>query len=100
MNAPFAPTRDTLRLADLSQVDECARIEAFVARHPQGAPFHRPVWLQAVARGTGNPALALIAERHGEIAAYLPLNEVHSPIFGRLLASSGFAVDGGLLAAE
>ena len=53
MNAPFAPTRDTLRLADLSQADECARIEAFVARHPQGAPFHRPVWLQAVARGTG-----------------------------------------------
>jgi FemAB-related protein (PEP-CTERM system-associated) len=100
MNAPFAPTRDTLRLADLSQADECARIEAFVARHPYGAPFHRPIWLRAVARGTGNAALALITERNGEIAAYLPLNEVHSPVFGRLLASSGFAVDGGLLAAE
>jgi len=100
MNAPFAMRRGALRLAGLSEPDECARIDAFVAAHPLGTPFHRPAWLEAVARGTGNAALALIAERHGEIAAYLPLSEVHSAIFGRLLASSGFAVDGGLLAAD
>jgi FemAB-related protein (PEP-CTERM system-associated) len=41
--------------------------------------------------------LALLGEREGVICAYLPLNEVHSPIFGRVLASSGFAVGGGLL---
>ncbi|MBW8753137.1 MAG: FemAB family PEP-CTERM system-associated protein [Sphingomonadales bacterium] len=100
MNAPFAPARDSVRLADLADRQEAARLEAFVAAHPQGTPFHRPAWLQAVARGTGNDAIALVAERHGVIAAYLPLNEIHSPIFGRLLASSGFAVDGGLLAEE
>jgi FemAB-related protein (PEP-CTERM system-associated) len=97
MNAPFVPTPDLVRLADLADPQEAARLEAFVASHPQGSPFHRPAWLQAVAAATGNAALALVCERQGEIAAYLPLNEIHSPIFGRLLASSGFAVDGGLL---
>lgn len=100
MNAPFVPVRDSLRLADLADRNEAARIEAFVAAHPAGTPFHRVAWLEAVAAGTGNRALALVAERHGEIVAYLPLNEIHSPIFGRLLASSGFAVDGGLLTGE
>lgn len=100
MNAPFALARDALRLADLAEQDECARLDGFVARHPLGTPFHRPAWLSAVARGTGNAALALVLERQGAIAAYLPLSEVHSPVFGRLLASSGFAVDGGLLVDE
>jgi FemAB-related protein (PEP-CTERM system-associated) len=100
MNAPFAPLRESQRLAELAEPEECARIDAFVAGHAEGTPFHRPAWLNAVARGTGNRALALIAERNGEICAYLPLNEVHSPIFGRLLASSGFAVGGGVLASD
>ena len=53
MNAPFLSTRPThLRLASLAEPDECARIEAFVARHPEGTPFHRPAWLTAVAAGT------------------------------------------------
>jgi FemAB-related protein (PEP-CTERM system-associated) len=98
MNAPFAMTAQQVRLADLNDRDECARIERFVAEHRAGSPFHRPAWLHAVARGTGNAALALVAERNTDIVAFLPLNEIHSPIFGRVLASSGFAVDGGLLA--
>lgn len=100
MNAPFTPTRERLRLADLADPHEAARLECFVAAHAEATPFHRPAWLQAVAAGTGNQALALVAERQDEIVAYLPLNEIHSPIFGRLLASSGFAVGGGLLVAE
>jgi FemAB-related protein (PEP-CTERM system-associated) len=100
MNAPFAPARAQLRIADLAQPDEAARIEGFVARHLDTTPFHRPAWLRAVADGTGNRALGLIAEQAGELVAWLPINEIHSPIFGRLLASSGFAVGGGLLLAE
>ncbi len=99
MNAPFRPAALVLREADLSDSDEVRRLEGFVAAHPDGTAFHRPAWLQAVARGTGNRALALIAERGGELAAYLPLSEVHSPLFGRVLASCGFAVGGGVLAA-
>lgn len=99
MNAPFILGRQALRIADLRAPGEAARLEAFVAAHPAGTPFHRPVWLAAVARGTGNGALALVAERQGEISAYLPLSEVHSPVFGRLLAATAFAVGGGVLAA-
>lgn len=100
MNAPFRPQRSRLRLADLRDPNEAARIDAFVAGHGDATPFHRTAWLHAVAAGTGNPALALLAERHGELAGYLPLHEIHSPVFGRLLASTGFAVGGGALAVD
>jgi FemAB-related protein (PEP-CTERM system-associated) len=100
MNAPFVAPRLNCRIAELDQPDEARRIEAFVDAHPDGTPFHRPGWLQAVEAGTGNRACGLVLEKRGEIAGWLPLNEVHSPIFGRVLASSGFAVGGGLLLAE
>ena len=100
MNAPLIRTRAALRLGDLAEPDECARIEAFLAVHPEATPFHRPAWLHAVAQGTGHAAHALLLERDGAIAGYLPVSAVHSPLFGRLLASSGFAVGGGVLAAE
>ncbi len=100
MNAPFVPLRQTCRLALLGEPDERARIAAFVDAHPMATPFQRPAWLEAVARGTGNPAHVLLAERGGEIAGMLPLSDVQSPLFGRVLASSGFAVGGGLLALD
>lgn len=87
-----------VRLADVTR--EQARIEGFLADHPGATAFHRPVWLNAVARGTGNRALALVLEQGGVVAGYLPLTLVHSPIFGRVLASSGFAVGGGVLVAD
>tara|TARA_A100001391_G_scaffold48774_7_gene29158 strand:+ start:64812 stop:65870 length:1059 start_codon:yes stop_codon:yes gene_type:complete len=99
MNAPFAMTSHSVRLAELSQPDECTRIEAFVAQQG-GSLFHSPQWLHAVERGTGQRALGLIAERGGELTGWLPLSELHSPIFGRTLASSGFAVGGGALAVD
>lgn len=99
MNAPFIQNRDAVRIADLREPDECARIEAWLSEQPEATPFHRPAWLNAVAHGTGNRAIALIAERRSGIAGYLPFNAVHSPIFGHVLASSGFAVGGGLIAA-
>lgn len=85
------------RLLDLSAAGEMARIEAFLAHHPDATPFHRPCWMEAVARGTGNPPLALALEEQGDLVGYLPLSLIHSPIFGRMMASSGFAVGGGVL---
>ncbi len=96
MNAPFS-LPSSLRLLDLDDPSELVRLEGFLARHPDATPFHRPCWFVSAAKATGNHALALVQERHGEIVAYLPLNVIHSPVFGRLLASSGFAVGGGLL---
>ncbi|MFM5953573.1 MAG: FemAB family XrtA/PEP-CTERM system-associated protein [Novosphingobium sp.] len=98
MNAPFNSAALALREADLADRTEVARLESYVAQHPDGTPFHRPAWLGAVARGSGNRGVALVAERGGELAGYLPLTEAHSPLFGRVLASSGFGVGGGVLA--
>jgi FemAB-related protein (PEP-CTERM system-associated) len=97
MNAPFALTREYVRAVDLRQPDEVARIEGFVAEMG-GSLFHRPAWLCAVEQGTRQRARGLVAEKGGAITGWLPLSEVHSPIFGRMLASSGFAVGGGVLA--
>lgn len=97
MNAPFRPAA-VLREVDLADPGEARRLEALVAEHPGGTAFHRPAWLRAVAQASGNRALALVLERRDAIAAYLPLVEVHSPLFGRVMVSSGFGVDGGVLA--
>ncbi|NJM50144.1 MAG: FemAB family PEP-CTERM system-associated protein [Sphingomonadales bacterium] len=82
---------------DLKDAHECARADAFVLAQAAGSPFHRPKWLHAVERGTGQEAHCLIAEQHGEIIGLLPLHIIHSALFGRALVSSGFAVGGGIL---
>lgn len=97
MNAPFVCGVERIREAELRQPDEAVRIEGFVAEMG-GSLFHRPAWLRAVERGTGQRARGLVAEKRGGIVGWLPLTEVHSPVFGRVLASSGFAVGGGALA--
>ena len=107
----------TVRLATLA--DDVA-IAAYVAAHPQATPFHRLEWGRAVAKGCGQRAYVLISVapaeagaakneanlvrsgpglRRGDgITGILPLTEIHSPLFGRALASSGFGVGGGILA--
>ncbi|KPL67488.1 FemAB [Erythrobacter sp. SG61-1L] len=97
MNAPFVHSDETVRCADLRQPDEAARIEGFVAEMG-GTIFHRPAWLSAVEQGTGQQALGIVAEKGGALTGWLPLTRVCSPIFGRALVSSGFAVGGGALA--
>src|SRR5690606_36798168 len=99
VNAPFALAAERVSAVDLRQPDEVARVEAFVAE-AGGSVFHRPAWLRAIERGTGQRARGLVAEKGGAITGWLPLTEVHSPVFGRVLASSGFAVEGGALAAR
>lgn len=93
MNAPYFPAMPDVRLIDPSD----RRIAGFLHDHPLATPFHDPRWLAAIEAGTGNRALALVAEIAGRIVGYLPLSEVHSPLFGRVLASTGFAVGGGAL---
>ena len=83
MNAPFAlagtNTDIGVRRAALDQPDEVARIEAFV-RAAGGSLFHRPAWLAAVERGTGNRGHGLLAERGRAITGWLPLSEVLASI--------------------
>ncbi len=99
MNAPMLARPLTLRVADLGDTIGRARIGAYVHEHEDATPFHMPAWSVAVARGCGQRSHYLIAER-GErgIVGVLPLTELHSPLFGRVLASAGFGVGGGILA--
>lgn len=86
---------------DLDDPAQRSAADKFVMAHPAGTPFHRPAWLTGVERGTGNRAhmLAAVAPS-GEMAGLLPLHHVKSALFGQALVSSGFAVDGGILASD
>jgi FemAB-related protein (PEP-CTERM system-associated) len=99
MTAPLIAPPIGLRVADLTDATECARIDAFVRAHRDGTPFHLTGWSLGVERGCGQPSHYLVAENaDGSLAGVLPLTEVRSPLFGNALVSSGFAVDGGVLA--
>jgi len=92
------PTLVAVTPADLTDASVRARIDDYVRAHPQATPFHLTGWNVAVARACGQTAHCLIAEQaDGEIAGVLPLTEIRSPLFGRALVSTGFAVDGGIL---
>lgn len=88
-------------IEEVSEADGAAliAIDRWLAGRPDATPFHRPAWVCAVARGCGQQAMFLVArDAKGGIVGLLPLNLVHSPLFGRALVSVGFAVDGGILA--
>ena len=88
----------TLNLRDPVQAQAA---DEFVMGRADGTPFHRPAWLTAIARATGNRAhmLAAVAPS-GKIRGLLPLTHMKSRLFGQALVSSGFAVDGGVMAED
>lgn len=99
MNAPMFARPMTLHIADLGDPIERARIGAYVHEHAEGTPFHLPAWSVAVARGCGQKSHYLVAEgSNGQLVGVMPLTEVHSALFGRVLASAAFGVGGGILA--
>lgn len=99
MNAPVHPVSQLIvRAADLSDPAERARIDGFVAGHPDGTLFHRPQWSRAVERGCGQRAHYLVAERGGAFVGCLPLSEIRSPLFGNAFVSVGFGTGGGIVA--
>ena len=98
MNAlsPLAALR--VRAADLGCNRERARLDAFVAAHPDAEIFHRPQWSVAVERGCRQRSHYLVAEgAAGSLVGCLPLTEVRSLLFGNALVSVGFGTGGGAL---
>lgn len=82
-------------LRDTAVVDS---LERWVAGSSASTPFHRPAWLLAVERGTGQSAFMLVVrDDDGAIAGILPLTALRSRLFGNAMISSGFAVGGGIL---
>lgn len=97
MTMPLVSSPVAISAADLLRDRE--RIDAYVAAHADSTPFHLTGWNIAVARACGQRAHYLIAEEaNGAIVGVLPLTEIRSVLFGKALVSSGFAVDGGILA--
>lgn len=98
MNAARVLTAFRIRICDLSVPEEVARIDRFVASHPESTPFHKTAWARAIASSCGHETRILFAaDSEGTIAGILPLTHVQSLLFGDALVSSGFAVGGGLL---
>ncbi len=88
-----------LKTASLNDAGLAAKLDAFVRSCPGATPFHLTGWSRAVEIGCGQKAHYLFAEAgDGAILGVLPLTHVKSLLFGQALASSGFAVDGGVLA--
>jgi FemAB-related protein (PEP-CTERM system-associated) len=99
MNAPLLHDRAVVHEVDLADASECARVDAFVMQHTDSTPFHLSAWMKGVQAGIGQKAHMLVAETAmGEIEGVLPVHAVGSPLFGKALVSSGFAVGGGILA--
>jgi FemAB-related protein (PEP-CTERM system-associated) len=96
VNAPIH-LEPVIRAVDPARADA---VTAFVEAAAHATPFHLPVWTLATARGTGQTAHLLAAERGGAVVGVLPLTEIHSPLFGRALVSTGFGVDGGIVASD
>ncbi|CAN5117149.1 FemAB family PEP-CTERM system-associated protein [soil metagenome] len=99
MNAAFDPTRISIEEARLDDAAATAVIDAWICARPDSTPFHRPAWIAAVTRGTGQRAIMLVArDIAGQIVGVLPLTAIRSLLFGKAMVSSGFAVGGGILA--
>lgn len=88
-----------IRHADPASPTDCAAIDVFLDGHADATPFHRREWVEAITKGCGHKGHYLIAGSDA-VTGVLPLHEIHSPIFGRALVSSGFAVGGGILATD
>src|SRR6516162_318693 len=67
----------------------------YVMRHPQGSLFHLTSWKRVIERAFGYRAQYLFMEQEGAIRGVLPMFQVSSPIQGRTLISTPFAVYGG-----
>ena len=76
-------------------------LAAFLQAIPGSTPFHSSIWGRAIEAATGHRWHLLVARNAvGVIVGILPLHHIRSRLFGSTLASTGFAVDGGILAQD
>jgi FemAB-related protein (PEP-CTERM system-associated) len=70
---------------------------AFVDAHPHSTLFHDLRWLDAVEEAYRFRNVSLVALNCGRVCGVLPLTLAESPLLGRSLVSTAFAVGGGVL---
>jgi FemAB-related protein (PEP-CTERM system-associated) len=91
--------RDVALIREFTSNDQ-ADWDRFVTGHPCGSPFHLIAWKKSIEQTFGYRAMYLVATRQGQICGVLPLFLVSSPLTGKRLISSPFAVYGGILASS
>jgi len=74
--------------------------DRFVLSHPAATFFHQAGWARALELGFGHRHHFIFAERDGAITGVLPLLHMRTLLFGNLLSSTPFCVQGGPLAVD
>lgn len=80
--------------------DQAAEWDRFLAEHTGGSFYHLHGWSEINKREFGHDTACLAALREGRIVGVLPLVQVHSRLFGRILCSMPFVNFGGVVAAD
>lgn len=76
-------------------------LAAFLATTPGATPFHSSAWGRAIESACRHRWHLLTAhDATGTLIGILPLHHIRSRLFGNALVSTGFAVDGGILASH
>lgn len=72
--------------------------DRYVTAHRQGTPFHLTAWRRVLEESFGYEPRYLCATSGGALCGVMPLFLVNTPLTGKVLISSPFAVYGGILA--
>lgn len=98
--SPFSfKERGELLIHELDSAN-AARWDAFVMACPEATFFHRAGWAEVLRRAFGHETHFLFAEAEGRIQGVLPLGHIHSRLFGNVLISTPFCVQGGAVGDE
>src|SRR4051794_19102706 len=89
-----------MKVSLLEDADDERAWDEFVAAHPQATFFHRAGWRRVIGQTYGHGTPFLLARDGGGIRGVLPLVHVRSWLFGDALISTGFCVQGGILAVD
>lgn len=96
MGALAVPVSD-LTVSSAGEADRVAW-DAFVAAQPDATGYHEWAWGGVFKRSFGHQPEYLVARRDGAIVGVLPLVEMRSVLFGRLMSSLPFVNYGGVVA--
>ncbi len=88
-----------MKVVLLDEADEPAW-ENFVQGHPEATFFHRCGWRRVVYQTYGHKTAFLMARANHEVRGVLPIVHCRSRLFGNSLISTGFCVQGGVLAVD
>lgn len=72
--------------------------DEYVRTHPEASAYHRPAWLDVIARAFGHRTCYLVAESDDRVVGVLPLVFFRSRLFGHFAVSVPFVNYGGIAA--